>query len=264
MNRREFLVAGAAGVMVASAASSLMAQSNSGRGESKVEYYELRQYHLKNADQFNRLQAFLKDALLPVAKKWGSGPVGVFLPMDSADTSTIWTLIPYKNAEAALTASRKMMSDPDYLKAGADFLNSTLEEAGYVRVETSLMVAFDGMPKLAVPANKPRIFEMRVYESHSDKAHFKKMEMFNKEEIAIFHKTGLKPVFFGSHLTGSQMPNLTYMLVFDDMADHDALWKTFGSSPEWQKLSNTPGYTGKETVSHINNMFLRPAPFSQI
>ena len=50
------------------------------------------------------------------------------------------------------------------------------------------------MPKLEVPADVKgkgsRVFELRIYESHSKKANKKKIEMFNQGEIAIFRSTG--------------------------------------------------------------------------
>ena len=111
---------------------------------------------------------------------------------------------------------------------------------------------------------KPRLFELRTYESHSKHANKKKIEMFNTGEIAIFRRTGLTPVFFGETLIGSKLPNLIYMLVFENMADHDKSWGTFGPDPEWKKLSSTPGFTDPEIVSNISNIFLRPAAYSQI
>jgi hypothetical protein len=150
----------------------------------------------------------------------------------------------------------------------SEFTNVPAADPPYVRVESSLLVAFDGMPKLEVPKQtaekKPRLFELRTYESHSKKANQKKIEMFNVGEIALFRRAGLAPVFFGETLVGAKMPNLTYLLVFDDMPAHDANWKTFGGDPDWKKLSTTPGYTDPEIVSNINNVFLRPAPYSQI
>jgi hypothetical protein len=132
-----------------------------------------------------------------------------------------------------------------------------------VRMESSLLRAFKNMPKLEVPEKKGRIFELRTYESHSIKAAKKKIEMFNEGgEIAIFKKTGLLPVFFGETLIGPMMPNLTYMLVFEDMADRDAKWKVFGGSPDWKKLSSNPDY--KDTVSNITDIILRPERYSQI
>jgi hypothetical protein len=88
--------------------------------------------------------------------------------------------------------------------------------------------------------------------------------MFNNGEIAIFRRAGINPVFFGQTLIGGKMPNLTYMVVFDDMAGHDKAWGTFVADPEWRKLSTTPGYADAEIVTSISNVFLRPTGYSQI
>jgi len=66
----------------------------------------------------------------------------------------------------------------------------------------------------------------------------------------------------GETLVGARLPNLTYMLVYDDMAAHDRSWGKFVADPDWKKLSKTPGYTDPEIVSHITNVFLQPAPCS--
>ena len=116
----------------------------------------------------------------------------------------------------------------------------------------------------AAKENKPRLFELRTYESHSKKANKKKIEMFNNGEIAIFRRTGLQPVFFGETLIGPKMPNLAYLLVFENMAEREKNWGAFASDSEWKKLSNTPGYTDAEIVTNISNVFLRPTAYSQI
>ena len=123
------------------------------------------------------------------------------------------------------------------------------------------------MPVIEVPKdklkNKSRIYEIRIYESHSMVAAKKKIEMFNEGgEIEIFKKTDLNPVFFGETLAGPRMPNLTYMLVFDSMKARDENWKVFVDSPGWGKLSKDPQY--KDTVSNITDIILSPASFSQI
>ena len=73
--------------------------------------------------------------------------------------------------------------------------------------------------------------------------------MVNVGEIAIFRRTGLQPVFFGETLVGTKLPNLTYMLVFDDMAAHDKNWAKFIGDPEWNRLSTTPCYTNAEILT---------------
>ena len=192
----------------------------------------------------------------------------VFTVATGPDSPTIYVLIPYNSIESFLTANNHVDADPDYVKAGAEFLNAPATDPSYLRVESSMMLAFGSIPKLEVPTaaavKKPRLFELRTYESHSKKASQKKIEMFNRSEIAIFRRTNLAPVFFGETLTGSKLPNLTYMLAFDSMADHDKCWSAFAADPEWKKLSTTPGYTDPEIVSNISNVFLRPTAYSQI
>jgi hypothetical protein len=124
------------------------------------------------------------------------------------------------------------------------------------------------MPKLEVPSfpagGASRMFELRTYESHSRKAHLKKVEMFNVGEISIFRRTGLTPVFFGQTMIGSRLPNLTYLLGFENAEAREKAWSTFVADDEWKKLRATPGYTDAEIVSNISNVLLRPAPYSQI
>jgi hypothetical protein len=54
------------------------------------------------------------------------------------------------------------------------------------------------------------------------------------------------------------------MLTFDDMVDHDARWKAFGSDPDWQRIKNIPEYSDARLISKITRTFLTPAAFSQL
>ena len=121
------------------------------------------------------------------------------------------------------------------------------------------------MPKMQVPEQKPRIFELRRYEHATEGAGKKKLEMFNDAgEVDIFKRLGFNPVFFGETLIGPLRPNLIYMITFDDMAAHDARWKAFGSDPDWKKISTLPDYADAKLVSRITSTLLVPAAFSRI
>ena len=223
------------------------------------EYFELRLYHLRRGPKQKLFDDFYRHAVIPALNRAGISRIGVFNVLFGPDSPTAYVLIPYKSAEEAVTATERMRADAEFQKAGAEFINAPATDPSYVRVESSFMVAFEGMPKVEVPpgasANAPRIFELRTYESHSKKANKKKIEMFNNSEIAIFRRTGLRPVFFGETIFGSKMPNLTYMLTFDNMEQREKNWGTFVADPEWKKLSTTPGYTDVEIVSNITNIF---------
>ena len=56
------------------------------------------------------------------------------------------------------------------------------------------------------------------------------------------------------------MPNLMYMTSFENKADRDAHWKTFGESSIWNKLKSLPEY--QNNVSKNEQQFLRATEYS--
>ena len=267
MKRRQFLKSSAAAATVAATAAVLNSSAAETK-ESMREFYELRLYHLRRGPQTKLFDNFYRDAALPAMNRAGIEPVGVFSVMYGPDSPTMYVLMPHKSLDSFAEANERVRADAEYQKKGAEFINASPTEPSYIRTESFLLHAFSGWPKIEVPAaaagNKARIFELRMYESHSKKANTKKIEMFNNGEIDIFRRTGLKPVFFGETLIGSKMPNLIYLLTFENMAEHDKNWAQFIADPDWKKMSTTPGYTDAEVVCNITNLFLRPTGYSQI
>ena len=267
MKRRQFLKTSAAVASLATVAPGF-GTSGAEPPPAAREFYELRRYHLRRGPMTKRFDDFYRDAAIPAMNRAGVGPVGVFSVMVGPDSPTMYVLLPHKSAEAFATANDRIRADAEYLKAGAEFINAPATDPSYWRVESSLLAAFATMPKLEMPKltteKKPRIFELRIYESHSKKANQKKIEMFNLGEIAIFRRVGLTPVFFGETLIGTHLPNLTYLLAFEDTAARDRNWATFVADPAWEKLKSQPGYADADIVSNITNVLLRPTAYSQI
>jgi hypothetical protein len=268
MKRRAFLqsslaLAGSGGLVVSGWTASV-----DEAGTAVSQYYELRLYHLRRGPQTDLFDKFYREAAIPALNRAGIAQVGVFNVMVGPDSPTMYVLLAHPSLESVASLHERVNADADYKTAGADFINAPATNPAYVRVESSLMVAFEGMPKLEAPqfagGGKSRLFELRTYESHSWKAHKKKIEMFNRGEISIFKRTGLTPVFFGQTLIGTRQPNLTYMLGFENSEARDKGWSAFVGDPEWTKLRTTPGYADAEIVSDISNVLLRPAAYSQI
>jgi len=117
------------------------------------------------------------------------------------------------------------------------------------------------MPKQTA-GKEPRIFELRIYESHTEEKAALKVEMFNRGEMQAMREAGLGPVFFGEALIGDNVPNLTYMLSAADREAHKAHWKEFGSHPVWQRMRKMERY--KDSVSKIRSIFLAPTAYSQL
>lgn len=255
MTRSTFLKAAAGTV----ASTHALAAAN----EEPRAFFEIRKYTLLSAEKQTLLENFLRDAAIPSWNRLGVRQVGVFLPEKQEDKPVVYVVLHHASL-SDVAACADLLDDAALQQAGTAYLGVPAETPVYERVESWLTRGIAGMPVLQMPAGSGGIYQLRIYESHSEKAAKKKIEMFNTGELSIFRRCGLNVVFFGETLIGPRMPNLTYMLAFPDAATKDAAWNTFRSDSEWAKLKTTPGFTDKEIVSHITNLVLVPAAYSQI
>jgi len=260
MDRREFL--GSALASGALATSTLAAARQSSSVER--EYYELRRYHILSGPMKQLADTYFRDALVPALNRLGVKPVGVFNTSIGSEGPSCYILMPAAKSETLVTAEAHLADDADYQKAAAPFLNAPARDPGAVRMESSLLCAFESMPKLAAPPAGSRMFEMRTYESSTIQDHIRKVEMMNAGEAAIFKKSSFWPLFMGDRLIGPRQPSLTYMIAFPTLADRDKNWATFFGSPEWKALTGNPRYSFEPIVSNADNEILTPAAYSQI
>lgn len=233
------------------------------------DFYELRTYHIKGKAQEQMVDNYLQKAFLPALHRAGLNNIGVFKPVES-DTvyagKRIFVLIPARSLEALAQLPQKLANDPQLEAAAKDYVNATNDNPPYERIETAWLTAFAGNPRLEVPnmtsPRSERIYEIRSYESATEKLHVNKVHMFNvADEIGLFRKLGFNAVFYGSVLSGARMPNLVYMICFDNTAARDAHWKTFADSPEWKAMTALPEYQ-QRNVSKIDSYLLHPTEYS--
>jgi hypothetical protein len=265
MERRKFLASSLAASALAAVSSTeyLHAAPTTGR-----EFYQLRRYNLINGPQKNLANDYFRDALLPALNRLGITPVGVFNLTIGPETPAIYVLMPSVSLETLVTVEDRLAQDAEYMKTGAPFLNTPAVQPPFDRIDSSLLEAFERWPKLKVPpaaaTHGPRIFEIRTYESATDQDHKRKVEMMQSGEEKIFEAAGFFQVFYGDMLVGPRLPNLTYMLSYENMAARDKAWAAFGSAPAWKKMTSDPRYAFEEIVSKITNVILTPTDYSQI
>ncbi len=266
MKRREFIASSIAAAGVAGLeAGGSMAQAQT----ASQAYFELRRYELRGGPMADRMHEYLKNVSIPALNRAGVRPVGAFTPMYGALSPAIFLLLTYPSIQDFAGVTARLDADAEYKKAAEPHATLPATDPAYVRVHSQLMAATSFMPAIEIPpsaeGNKPRIVELRTYESHSLMARRKKLQMFGElGELSIFRRTGLRPVFFGNNLIGDRLPSFTYMLTFDDMAAREKNWAAFIDDPEWKKLRATTGYTDPEIVSNITSIILRPTAYSQL
>jgi len=228
------------------------------------QYYEVRIYHTKSAAQQQRINDYWQQAAIPAYHRQDIQPIGVFTELTDTPTNGIYVLIPYDSLALFESAPAKLAADPAYQSVAADFLSAPKASPAYDRIESSLLVAFDGMKQLVVPPpeHRPNIFELRTYLSPSEGKGLNKIHMFESGEIGLMKDIGLAPIFYGRKLIGPNLPCLMYMTCGETMEAHNDHWKTFSAAPVWKALLSDPQY--QDNVTGIIKVLLKRTPASQI
>lgn len=234
-------------------------------GQEKY-YYQLKIYHLKTQAQEDRLDNYLQNAYLPALHKMGVKNIGVFKPVEG-DTSgkRVYVLTPFHSWFQLENTDQKLTDDQEYASAGKDYIDAAYNDADYTRFESIILKAFPKMPAPAVPGltsgKTGRVYELRSYESPTEKYNINKVHMFNDgNEVALFKRLNFNAVFYAEVIAGSHMPNLMYMTTFDSKQDRDKHWEAFSNDPEWKSLVAKPEY--QHNVSKAEIIFLHPTAYS--
>jgi hypothetical protein len=230
------------------------------------DYFQLKIYHIQTPEQEALLDSYFQYALLPALHRTGIEHVGVFKPIEglSEQKDLILVLIPFESLEAFEKLPAQLLEDQEYQQAGMDYIEAPFDSPPYARIESIILRSFSAEPHLMLPelsSPRPgRVYELRSYESATEKLHQLKVEMFNEGESAIFHELKFNPVFFSEVLSSTHMPHLMYMTAHADTTAQKANWAAFGVHPEWERMKNMPRY--QNTVSNITIYLLYPTAYS--
>jgi hypothetical protein len=250
----------------------LMLSFSTFAGENKAadgrNYYEIKLFRVATNEQVAQLDGFLKDDFIPALHRAGIGKTGVYHPIgnDTAIEKRVYLFIPLRSLEDLNMIEELTVTDTK-LKETNTFLDAPFNASPFLRSESIVLKAFPMMPSYSVPAltgNKTeRVYELRSYESATQKLYRQKVKMFNVGgEVALFKRLNFNAVFYGEVIAGSRMPNLMYMTSFNNRADRDEHWKKFGEDAEWMKLKVVPEYLN--TVSRNETILLNPTEFSEL
>ena len=182
MKRRNFVSASAGAMMAAAAETESL----------KTQIFHLVYFYMRTGSQVDRTTQYLGNVFLPAAKRAGLGPIGFFSPVIAARSPYILSLACYPSFASIETIHGRFADDKEFSKGWDEYNN--IADPAYVRMESTLLRAFDGIPVLEAPPTDPkraaRIFELRTYESVNEKASRRKIKMFEEGEAAIFRRLG--------------------------------------------------------------------------
>jgi NIPSNAP len=231
------------------------------------QYYTLSIYHFKDSAQEKILDHYFSDALLPALHRMNIVSTGVFKSLDNDTVSDkkIYVFIPFNSSGEIQQLYEKLQKDKAYQTAGYEYINAVFSAPPYSRIETIILYAFPMAPRMQLPelrsAKNERVYELRSYESATEKIFQNKVNMFNDgDEIGLFKRLGFNAVFYSEVVAGSRMPNLMYMTTFENMEEREKHWKAFSNDAQWKKLTSMPLY--QKNVQHADIIFLRPTDYS--
>ncbi len=231
------------------------------------EYYQLTVYHYATDSQALVIEQYLQEALIPALHRNGISNVGIFkaIANDTSANKLLYVFLPLKKLESLELLNQQLNKDQPFLSSGKTYRDALYTHPPYTRMEVILLKAFPLAPEMQLPQLKgpksERVYELRSYESATEKIFANKVKMFNEgDEIGLFKRLNFNAVFYSSVIAGSKMPNLMYMTCFENKADRDAHWKAFSQDPYWKQLSSMPEY--QKNVSRNDIVFLRPTHYS--
>jgi hypothetical protein len=228
---------------------------------AQKEFYELRTYELFQSSSVKSFNQYFEKAFIPVLNKLGVKNIGVFKEVSESLPRKFYLLIPYESFDKYQAVVASIASDSELISASKTY--NLHGKPMFNRYDTSLYKAFDGFPKILKPAASKGFFELRTYESFSQDAARRKVNMFNEGEIKIFDDVELGSVFFGEKIAGDRMPCLTYLLSFDSLEERNNNWDKFRVHPDWNRMKNDEAYKNS-CCSSITRVFLSSLPFSQL
>ena len=203
--------------------------------EKRTRFYALESFKLKAGTQLPRLHEHFGKTLVPkIASLW-SGPKIFLEALIAPHMPQIAVIYGFSSLDELWSVHGKSLADPDLMKA-YEALDSG-PEPSFETLDTTLLEAAPYSPEIAaVPAGKARIFELRVYHSPTFRQLTALHQRFSGPEIEIFHRVGIHPILYCSTLIGPNIPNLTYLIPFENLAVREKAWTAFAADPEWVKV----------------------------
>ncbi len=230
----------------------------------KRRIFMLEHYYLKNGSQAGRMHEYCKAAIPPLNKAH-SGPKLFLEALIAPHMPQIAVILGFESLDELASVRDKAHADGELTKAFEAWENHP--EQPYEHFSTILLEATDYCPEVKpdqTPRQTPRIFELRTYHAPTYRQLKALHERFAGPEIRIFHRSGVHPILYSSTWIGPNMPNLTYVIPFDGLAEREKAWAAFGADPEWVKVRAESIEKHGQISSYMQMSLYRATPYSPI
>lgn len=227
--------------------------------------YELRIYRMHQGPQGKQIDQWLTQRAIPLHQKHGFAPMGFFHVSIGDFTPKMIQVIAYRSLAEREARWAALEADPDWT-AIINELAADLTQPAFDDLEVRFLKALPFSPawEPTPEDKKQKIYEIRTYQSPSERQLGVLTHRFASGEVDVFHRSGFVPVLYSHQIAGPMMPNLTYLIPFDSIEARDEAWGKFGRDPQWKTLLAESNRLGGDVVKQVTNYILSPAPYSAL
>ena len=228
----------------------------------KTQVYVLQQFYMKHGTQLARGHEFL--AALSARMKQ-HGPVMCLEATIAAHTPQLALITGHPSLADFQKDQSAVFKDKEILGAFEKW--ETADDPPYEHAQQIVLQAAPYSPEvkgLDKAPKTPRVFELRVYHSPTWRQLAALHQRFAGPEIKIFHRSGVHPLFYSQTAIGPNMPNLTYLIPFDDLAAREKAWAAFSADEEWVKARKESIDKDGQIANVIQVSLFKAAPYSPV
>lgn len=89
------------------------------------------------------------------------------------------------------------------------------------------------------------------------------LKRFREHTVALFERHGIRQGGFYTTLVGPDANELTYTLLWNDLAEREAKWAAFQADPDWHKVRAESEKDGPINAL-VSNKLMVPTDFSAV
>jgi NIPSNAP len=231
----------------------------------RTSFYVVESFYLKNGTQLPRIHDFLSKTAIPSVRKMHDGPIIALEALVAAHMPQVALITGFTSLEQLWNVHGQMISNKDLLAGYHAWEDGP--EPPFESQTNILLQAAEYSPEIVAKSEErktPRVFELRVYHSPTASQLMALHERFAGPEIKIFHRSGVHPLFYSSTVFGPAVPNLTYLIPFDSLANREKAWAAFGADPEWVKVRAESIAKHGQISSTIQISLYKATPYSPV
>ncbi len=106
------------------------------------------------------------------------------------------------------------------------------------------------------------IYELRIYRTLPGRLP-NLLARFRDHTLRIWERHGIKQAGFWTTLVGESAGDLTYLVVWESLAEREKKWVAFQNDPEWHKVRAESEKDGPINAN-VSNQLLVPTDFSSV